>query len=303
MKVLLTGGTGFLGSYIYKELLDRGHEPVILARSPGAGQYLTALGLADARREALAPDYSNLGAIVESHAPDVVIHVAAHSRGGESDEDLRQYIDSNVVMGSLLLNAMRERAVSAFVNCGTSWQYGNDGNYEPFNFYAATKQAFEDIIRHYCMDGMRSITLRVYDTFGPFDNRNRILDLLIDAALSRNPLKMSPGEQKIHFVDVRDVASAFVLAAERAAALPRCAQEVYGVISEAPVPLKSAAEVVGDVLGLAPPIEFGGRPYREREVMDPYSGCDTVPGWVPQRSLRDTLREVIDLRLSKSSVA
>lgn len=299
MRVMLTGGTGFLGSYICKELLSRGHQVVVVSRSGRVGDYLPVLGVGDAVIAPIRSDFSNLDSLMKCHRPDVVVHVAAASRGNESDDGIRDYIETNVLFGSLLLNAMRANGIDALVNCGTSWQYGDDGTYSPFNFYAATKQCLEDILSHYCQDGMRAVTLRAFDTVGPHDRRNRILDLLIDATLSGSQLQMSPGAQRVHFVDVRDAAIAFAMAVARVACLPPATNEVFGIISPQPIRLADAAAVVGRVLGKRVPAEFGGRPYRSREVMEPWSGCMTLPGWVPRRSLQQTLQDMLRTKHSQ----
>lgn len=294
MRILLTGGTGFLGSYIAQCAATKGYEVVVLARDPSRRGYLENVDPNRMVKVArLDADYSNISDLVAENLPDAVIHVAAKARGGESEIEIREYIDANVLFGSLLLQTMRTHGVGAFVNCGTSWQCAGDGTYSPFDFYAATKQSFEDVIRYFTDGGLKAITLRVFDTFGPYDRRKKVVELLIDATKNEAPLGMSPGAQSIDLVDARDVAEAFVVAATRAIGLAPGCNEVYGVSSGAAMPLREVAEIVARVTGLQPNINWGGRPYRPREIMMPCRTLSRLPGWAPRRTLENGVRDII----------
>lgn len=293
MRSLLTGSAGFLGSHIARKLVESGDEVIALYRKSSDLSRLEPLRGSNLNFAVLNEDYSNIQEILGETRPDNVIHLAAKSRGGESPAEIRDYIDSNITLGSHLLLAMQATGVLDLVNAGTSWQWGEDGSYRPFNFYAATKQGFEDVLAHFNQSGMRSITLRVFDTIGPGDDRRRIADLLLDAGLAGETLKMSPGGQNMHLVDVRDAANAFVHCARMLPSLAKGENRVYALRTDPPVNLRQLVPIVVEATGVSVDVEFGGRPYRDRELMSPFAGHPVPPGWTAERTLPDTLRDMM----------
>ena len=307
--VLLTGGTGFVGSRLARLLVREGFAVTVLAQASSRLDQLHRVGVADEVTVArCGPAYDELPGIIAQARPDIVIHVASVSRGGEQPVELARMIDANITFPTLLLAAMRAAGVRRFVNTGTSWQTCAGDAYSPFNVYAGTKQAAEDLLECFCADGgMAAVTLRLFDTYGPHDERRKIVDLIADAAQRGTPLAMSPGEQVIDLVHVEDVAEAFVAAArllldQTAAGHVASGHAVFGVSGER-VSLRALAERVGQAMRRTPPIEWGGRPYRAREVMQPWTGFEHLPGWAPRIGLDAGLREVAAARAPQEEPA
>ncbi len=293
-KILLTGGTGFLGRNVAWRLVEEGHEVHNLER-PGSdrsallsrenGQHVNSV--------AMAADFSGLYETVRALMPDVCINLAATVVANEREDGIRQMIDANLLMPSLIARALLDLGHGTIITCGSSWQTaGGHGGYVPFDFYAGTKQALEDLLKAYVVQGLPAIALRLYDNYGPHDTRRKIVDLIFDCAITGRPLAMSPGEQDIDLVHVEDAAHAVVMAAERAAGLARGQFETYGVSSGQPHRLKDIAALISDIAGRPAPIDWGGRPYREREIMKPYNGFAPVPGWAPRITLEAGLKDV-----------
>jgi len=293
-RILLTGGTGFLGRHVAWQLIETGHEVHNLERPDSRRQALEAR---PAGRQVisvpLAADFDGLYEAVLDLRPDVCINMAATVVANEKADGIRRMIDTNLLMPSLIARALLDQGHGALVTCGSSWQTaGGHGDYVPFDFYAGTKQALEDLLQAYVVQGLPGIALRLYDNYGPHDTRRKIIDLIFDCTANGTPLAMSPGEQAMDLVHVEDAARAVVMAAERAIGLPRSQFEVYGVASGQPRRLKDIASLIGEIVGQAPPIDWGGRPYRDREIMTPYEGFASVPGWTPQISLEAGLKDV-----------
>ena len=97
----------------------------------------------------------------------------------------------------------------------------------------------------------------------------------------------------IDLVHIDDVVLAFVTAADRLIAGETQKHEKYGVSSGKPMPLKELVELYGGVIGMQLPIEWGGRPYREREVMVTCSTLSTLPEWSPKIQLEDGIRKIL----------
>ena len=172
MRVLVTGGAGYIGSVVVEELISDGHEVVVYdnlkkghrgALTPGA-EFVEA-DLLDGERLRAA-----LSAGVEA-----VIHMAADSLVGESVQHPAKYYRSNVVAGLSLLDAMRETGVRRLVFSSTAATYGEpakqpieeDDPTGPTNPYGQTKLAFEDALRWYELAyGLHYVSLRYFNAAG-----------------------------------------------------------------------------------------------------------------------------------------
>jgi nucleoside-diphosphate-sugar epimerase len=212
-----------------------------------------------------------------------------------NEEDVARLIESNLKFPTQLLEAMSQLGIYQLINTGTSWQHYQNHAYEPVNLYAATKQAFESLLTYYVKaQGIKAITLKLFDTYGPGDTRQKLLPLLKQAANTGETLEMSPGEQMVDLVHVEDVMDCFIAAGVRLLKGEVSSSEAYAVCSGEQLSLKDLVETIAQLAGKRLNVKWGLRQYRHREVMQPWtSGC-TLPGWSPRISLAAGLREYIE---------
>ncbi len=299
-RVMITGSTGYIGSHLLDAFLDAGHEVHALVRSSSGARERLSRARAVALH-ACDDGFESVRRAVADSRPDCVFHLASLFLASHAPEQVDPLLESNVRLGAFLLEAMAREGCRCLVNAGTSWQHYNDAAYDPVCLYAATKQAFEDIARYYEeVAGLRAVHLHLTDTYGPNDPRRKVLPLLIDALRKHEHLEMSPGEQQIDFVHVDDVATAFLRAMDVVRADdPRTG--VFSVSSRSPVTLRSVVELLEELSGQKIDVRWGGRPYRPREVMRPWSRGEWLPGWRPRVTLRDGLAQL--LRQSEGAAA
>ncbi len=289
VSVLVTGGTGFIGSCLTKRLLAVGCEVHAICRQ--GSLFCTPSQFPSFHLYQHDGSTKGIVDIMKRSSPDIVIHLASLFLGQHQPEDVGQLVASNILFGMQLLEAMSLNGTGLFLNTGTSWQNYQDLAYSPVNLYAATKQAFEDIVRYYAEAlGLKAITLRLFDTYGPGDNRPKLMPLLKRAASSGELLELSPGAQLIDLVFIDDVIDCFMLAVRRLMEGRVSQPEVYAVSSGEPVTLKCLVETYGQVTGKELNVEWGARPYRLREVMLPWRNGQRLPGWVPKTSLAQGLK-------------
>jgi len=291
-QALVTGATGFVGSNLVRHLLKAGWGVDVIIRHDSKCVLLKDC-LQEVRVHEHVGTSVSMQEIVDRAQPDVVFHVASFALGQHRPEDIDDLINANLLLGTHLAEALRQRDISApIVNTGTYWQHYESNEYNPVNLYAATKQAYEDILKYYvAAHGIRVITLKLHDTYGPNDPRSKLLNLLKDTANSGKTLMMSPGEQLIDLVHVADLANAYLIAAERLLSQEVGTIEAWSVASGSPVSLKQLVELVEDAWGCQIPVHWGGRKYREREVMIPWAG-KKLPGWEPRVPLEDGLKDI-----------
>ncbi len=290
-RALITGGTGFIGSHLAGRLLADGWDVHIITRCAGYGLLHEH---ADSYRFHIHDGSTeSMDRIVAAARPEVVFHLASLFLSEHSASQLEALITSNILFATQLADAMAAHGVRLLVNTGTSWEHYGTPPVSPVNLYAATKQAFEAILRYYVeARGLRAVSLKLFDTYGPGDPRPKLFTLLRKVAANQDVLAMSLGEQLIDLVFIDDVVEAYILAAERLLADTVKGHECYAVSSGTPLELRELVELYGRVLGTPLPIEWGGRPYRQREVMVPWNTGTTVPGWHPKVALEQGIRRM-----------
>jgi len=292
-KAIVTGATGYLGSHLARRLVRDGWEVHLIVRPSSSLALLE--GVTD-RVSIHEHDGSTEGmrSILTTANPVVVFHLASLFKAGHVAQDIVPLVASNILFGTQLLEAMAVCGVEFLVNTGTSWQHYENRDYSPVNLYAATKQAFEDILRFYAeTTSIKAINLMLYDTYGPRDSRPKLFSLLRRAAGEGTVLAMSEGEQLLDLVYVDDVIQAYKVAAERLLGNGVCQLESFNVSSGHPVQLRDLVKLYAGISAQPLRVEWGGRPYRPREVMVPWNRGETLPGWKPVIGLEEGLGKML----------
>jgi nucleoside-diphosphate-sugar epimerase len=292
MRILLTGATGFIGSYLARYLSQR-HEVAAILQPEAKKERLKSILPANAQLN-WNGRAKNLPGLIEKFHPEVVIHLAGHIAYSHGLEDIDRLIDGNIRFGALVLDAVSAAGCQQFIHTGSVWQHDGNEAYSPLNLYAATKQAFADMLTHYVKNqGVRAITLELADTYGPDDKRPKMLSALQKAAIEDGIMPMSPGDQFIDMVHVRDVAAAYEQAIVLLSGLSDHQQRTYAVRSGQPLRLKEFVALYNEVAPRPVQVEWGARPYRARETMQPWTQGEVLPGWQPKIGLREGLRELL----------
>jgi len=289
---LVTGATGFVGSHLARRLVREGWQVHILSR--------TGSRVPDAEEFAQVTNHIHDGSTesmvrcVAQAKPDVVFHLASLFLSQHVSKDIDALIQSNVLFGNQLLEAMKVNEVSSLINTGTSWQHYDNDDYNPVCLYAATKQAFESLLEYYVQAcGIKAITLKLFDTYGSDDPRPKLFHLLNKAATTGDPLDMSAGEQLIDLVHIDDVTEAYVIAAQRLLDVQVSQHESYAISSGHPLPLKDMVQLFAEVTKQTIAVNWGVRQYRDREVMMPWNRGISLAGWYPRVSLAEGMQRIL----------
>jgi nucleoside-diphosphate-sugar epimerase len=323
MKLLVTGGTGFIGSHLAEAGRRQGAEVVVLGLTSRPEEQANAALLSRIGVEVLPGSITDLELCRRAaRGATHIFHLAVAMReGGKSDE----FFESINLDGTRhLLEAASQQRVERFVYCSTIGIYGHrapgitreDSPLAPGNIYERTKVSAELLVRDFAEHcGVPSVILRPADVYGPRDQR--LLKMFKGVSKGRFPL-FGSGNGRRHMVYVDDVVSAFFKACERDEALgeglivagPRSCtlrellDEVtratgskrYGVrLPLAPMlGLAAAVEDVSAALGIDPPI------YRRRmDFFHSDSEFDTtrarrILDWEPKVDLRDGIRRTLE---------
>lgn len=284
-RVILTGGNGFVGSHLVRTLVAGGVEVHAVANEDH--QKLRTILPAEHIHAVRQSPYA-AAELVTRLEPDAIFHLAAVYEEPLSIECVQEMVDGNLALGTaLLFGASRCPKPAVFINTGTYWQFDTDGQYAPNTVYAATKQAFQDLLLFYERKGFVSaVTLILYDTFGRGDTRSKLWAYLLSLPPG-TPVDLSDGQQSIELVAIEDVVEAFLQAARLLASGTPLAP-LYSVQAASRGNLRQMVEELNRRADLRLDLRWGAKPYWEGQVLEPWSGPQ-LPGWSPRIPVLDAL--------------
>jgi len=201
MRVLVTGGAGYIGGVVARELLAEGHEVVVYDSLYKGHRDAVPDGAVFVQADLL--DGLTLRNALRQHRVDAVVHLAADSLVGESIADPAKYYRNNVQAGLSLLDAMRDLKVGGLVFSSTVSVYGEPEKQpisetdptSPINPYGETKLAFENALGWYGNAyGLRSTSLRYFNAAGATEHHGErhvpethLIPLVLHVAAGRLP--------------------------------------------------------------------------------------------------------------------
>lgn len=296
-RALITGGTGFIGGSVARHLIETGWSVDLIIRKESDLSSIEDV-LTTSTSHIYDGSTESLVSIVEKVRPDAVFHLASLVQVRHEQSDIVPLIMSNVVFGTQLLEAMVSAKVNTLVNAATIWQYSGGDERQAVNLYAATKQSFESIIDYYHdAFGVSAVSLVLSDTYGVGDRRKKLINFLICSVGERAVLNMSPGDQIIDLSHVQDVARSFELVACKLIESVKPVRESLA-ISGTRLSVKQLVAAVESVSQQKVNVEFGGRPYRAREIMCPAQLPELAPEW-RRIELSDGIQELLDVYRKK----
>lgn len=239
MKVLVTGGAGFIGSSVVRALLARSHSVVNVDKLTYAADLASLAGVEDSPQYAFEKvdvcDAEGLRAVFARHAPHAVMHLAAESHVDRSIDGPDAFVQTNVVGTYTLLQAARahwaelpaaERSSFRFLNVSTDEVFGSlppdgwftaDSAYEPSSPYSATKASADHLVRAWqATFGLPTIVTNCSNNFGPYQFPEKLIPVIVLNALEGKPLPVyGAGENVRDWLFVDDHADALIVALER----------------------------------------------------------------------------------------
>ena len=301
MKVLITGGAGFIGSNLTKFLCDQGHEVTVIDDLSSAGHPPDEI---DKRANMVV---GNIGddKLLDKLIPgkEVVFHLAAAGIIKLSLENPFFYFQNNVQNGVKLLEAMRRHGVDKIVYSSSSSCYGEpektpiseDHPLNPINPYGGSKIAFEHVLSaYYHSFGIKSVSLRYFNVYGPGDEqipRTRAVPTWVANAVEGKSLPMYwEGKQKKDYIFVEDVARANLMAAGKCDGF-----RVYNVGSGNGIWMYDLAKVLEKVIGHKLEIkQMGERKGDPTVTVGDISKIKKELGWKPEVDLETGLKRTIE---------
>ncbi len=289
-RVLVTGGTGFLGANLMRRLVADGHEVHLIVRANHSDWRLEGMDVP--LHVADLSDVESVRSAVAAIRPEWVFHLAAHGQYSW-ETDVRTMIQTNMLGTANLLQVCNE--AEAFVNTGSSSEYGlkdhppaEDEVLDPNSTYAVTKGAATGLCR---LAG--AVTLRLYSVYGPYEHPDRLIPTLIrQGRQGRLPPLVDPDVAR-DFVYVDDVVEAYLLAVQS-----KQNGAVYNVGTGVQTTIREVVDVVRRVFGLQAEPRWGSMPNRHWDTSCWVANSQKIRddlGWQPAYDFDAGFKRTVEL--------
>ena len=300
-RILITGGTGFIGSYLCRYLLNKGHKIYLLVR-PGYKEWrikdlMNHINICSCDLN----KFDDISDLVKKIHPEWIFHLAAYG-AYPSQNDLNKMIQTNLMGLINLLNACIKVDFEVFINAGSSSEYGFKDHApnelelpEPNSDYAYTKASATAYCSFMAQKEKVNIqTLRLYSIYGPYEEPSRLIQkLIVNGLKGKYPPLVNP-EIARDFLFVKDVCKVFELCALS------CLKEkggIYNLGTGCQTTIGSVVNIVRELLKIEEEPDWGTMPSRIWDtniwVADPSKVMKEL-NWHPEYTLKQGLAETIN---------
>ena len=284
MNVLITGGTGYLGSHIVRSLINPNNH-VVLIKRPHSNMDLLKDVIDD------IDCYDSLEEVFLNHRFDCVIHTATCY--GVDVSQVGTTIDTNICFSTTVLDYAFKSGVESFINIDTALN-------KYINAYALTKHQFKEWCKFYATNKkIKIINIPLQHFFGPYDTENKFVSFLINSCLNNKPvINLTNGEQIRDFIYIEDVISALMII------LDIDFKDYFNEIeigSGIGISIKDFALTVKELTKSSSKLAFGALPYREHELMYSVANIDKLKslGFKPKYYVVSGINKILEKALVK----
>lgn len=337
MKILVTGGAGFIGSAVIRHIIKNTNDSVINVDSlTYAGNLESLLEISKSHRYTFEKvnicEQIELDRIFSQHKPDIVMHLAAESHVDRSIDGPAAFIETNIVGTSLLLESARKYWITLnekqksdfrFHHISTDEVYGDlttpedlfteKTPYAPSSPYSASKAASDHLVRSWQRTyGLPAIITNCSNNYGPYHFPEKLIPLIILNALEGKTLPIyGDGQQIRDWLYVEDHANALYLVATKGEV-----GETYNIgghnektnidvvntlceLLEEMVPNSIHSRASGNIEGFQGLIEYvKDRPGHDVRYAIDASKIERELGWVPQETFESGIRKTVEWYLN-----
>jgi len=295
MRILVTGGAGFIGSHVVDKLIEMGNE-VVVYDNLSSGKIEFVNENAEFVRMDLVKDVDK----IELKNFDEVWHIAANPDVRIGEQSPSKIYENNIQATYNLLEAMRKAGVKRMIFTSTSTVYGEaeiptseDHPTYPISIYGASKLACEALILSYCHTfDMQSWIYRFANVIGRRSNHGVIFDFI--HKLLKNPEKLEilgDGEQNKSYIYIDDCVEAMLHGLKANEKI-----NIFNIGSDDQIKVKKIAEIVSKAMGLDPEFVFtGGRRGWKGDVPVMFLSNEKLKklGWKPRYNSEDAVKMTV----------
>jgi CDP-paratose synthetase len=283
--ILLTGGTGFLGSHLLKKLISHDFRVILLARPSSntsrIDEILDKIILWNI-------DQAGLETLFCNNRIETIIHCATNY--GRVEADLMALLEANLVLPLKLLELGNKNQVSCFINTDTILD-------RAVSYYSLSKAQFREWLKAYS-SRMTLINVALEHFYGPFDDETKFVTYIIRSLLNKvETIDLTKGEQKRDFIYIEDVVEAFLTIIHHSPSLKGGFLN-FEIGTNHSIEIREFVALVKRLTkNDSTNLNFGALPCREKEPMECHVDASEILklGWSPKFSLEEGLQKTIDL--------
>ena len=208
MNILITGCTGFIGSNILTKFQNSNKIYIILRNKKNNKKFKNKnIKIINYK------NYDELNKKISKIKAELIIHTATHYAKIHNQKDLKEFSNSNILFGNIILENLKSMKTKKFINFSTVWEDYNGIKENYFNLYSAYKKAFSKILNFYRnkFQKVKFYELMISDTFGKNDNRLKIINVLRKNYKSNTKTKIISKNLYVNFLNVEDITNAVYL--------------------------------------------------------------------------------------------
>ena len=303
--ILLTGGTGFIGSHILEELLKLNKKVILLKRSFSNTWRINEF-IENENLFIKDIDKENLNDIFNQYTVNGIFHLASISKREIDLEMIYNMIESNITFPTKLLEASVNHDVKFFINTGSVYEYqlnqppiSEKTKIKPFNFYASTKIAFEDILKFYSDNfQFNSSTLKLFTPYGPKDNENKITPYLIVNSLKKENIFIKSPNKTLDLIYIKDVVDGYINLMNNISKFKE--YETFNVGTGIGTSIKDVLKIIEKNLGKNYNVDFGN--LEDNQVWCSNNKIKDKLDWKPKTNLDKGIKLTVDYYKKKYSI-
>lgn len=300
MKILVTGGAGFIASHIADRLVELKHDVVVVDNfSTGKREYINS----ETRfYKCDITNYETLKLVFDIEMPEIVIHHAAQIDVQTSLKRPSFDAQNNIIGTINILECCRKLNVRKIIYPSSAAVYGNPQylpvdekhQIEPISFYGISKYTPEHYIKTFCnLYNMKYTIFRYSNVYGirqDPEGEGGVVSIFLDKLLNeKTPYIFGDGGQTRDFIYVKDVVEANVLA------LYRGDNEIINISTNKAVSVNELYKIIKEIIGSSVEVEY--KPAREGDILHSYlnnTSANEKLGWNITFRLNEGLRETIE---------
>ena len=201
-NILLTGATGFIGSNILNEIQFK-NNVFAIQRIKSKKKIQKTKNIKIIKFN----DYNALSSKLKKIRVDTIIHCATYYKKDHIYQDIYKFVDSNILLGNIILENLKNLNAKQFINLSTTWEDENNVINNPKNLYAAYKKGFSSIIQFYKkkLPNTKFIDLMITDTFGANDDRKKLINTLRQDYRNNRTSKIISKKLYINLINIEDI--------------------------------------------------------------------------------------------------
>ena len=298
-KILVTGGTGFVGANLVRKLVRVGYRPTVLIRKESNPWRIKDIISKIDLLETDILNYKRLKRDVETVRPHYIYHLAVYGAYQGTQKDLHNTFETNIFGTVNLLNAGYSSGIEYFVNTGSSSEYGLKGTNMkendvlcPVNYYGVSKATNTLLASAFSTQNkLPTVTLRLFSPYGYYEDKNRFVPTVIMSGIKNKEIELSNQSFVRDFVFVDDVIDAYMYFLNG----KKHYGEIFNIGNGKQTKLGDFVKTAEKVLGTKLKIKWSERKSNQLEPQKwqaDISKAKSKLNWSPQHTMQDGIQKM-----------